>query len=103
MHSLVHAQSPVVVGMSNTDNVWRFAGPQHPVLVPSTTPMGPINHAVLLVGYGTHPTTQQPYWLVLNSNGAGWGDGGYGRLLRGPGDPWRVTEYVARARVASDD
>ena len=41
-----------------------------------------INHAVILVGYGTDLATQKDYWLVRNSWGASWGEAGYIRLAR---------------------
>lgn len=44
-----------------------------------------INHAVVIVGFGTD--NGQKYWLIQNSWGAGWGDGqGFMRLRRGQGD-----------------
>jgi len=39
-----------------------------------------INHAVQLVGYGTE--SGGDFWLVRNSWGPGWGDGGYIKLKR---------------------
>ena len=39
-----------------------------------------INHAVVLVGYGTD--NGQDYWLVRNSWSASWGEAGYIRLAR---------------------
>jgi cathepsin L len=41
-----------------------------------------INHAVVLMGYGTDKLTNQDYWLVRNSWSASWGEAGYIRLLR---------------------
>jgi len=40
-----------------------------------------LNHAVQLVGYGTDEALGD-YWIVRNSWGSGWGEGGYIRLKR---------------------
>merc|ERR1711992_260862 len=40
-----------------------------------------VNHAVLIVGWGTENNI--PYWLIKNSWGSGWGDAGYIKIKRG--------------------
>ena len=42
-----------------------------------------INHAVLIVGYGTDEDTGLDYWLVKNSWNATWGDKGFFKLAAG--------------------
>lgn len=42
-----------------------------------------LDHAILIVGYGTQGTT--PYWIVRNSWGESWGEKGYFRIIRGKG------------------
>ena len=40
------------------------------------------NHAVAVVGYGEDAATGEKYWIVKNSWGTKWGDGGYIKLKR---------------------
>jgi cathepsin L len=35
-----------------------------------------INHAILVVGYGTDSRTKKDFWLIKNSYGRSWGDNG---------------------------
>lgn len=46
--------------------------------------VGGTNHAVAIVGFGEDPLNAecQKYWLVKNSWGTDWGEGGYFRVCR---------------------
>merc|ERR1712187_1037583 len=65
-----------------------------------------IDHAVLAVGYDTD------YWLIRNSWGSSWGEGGYIRLTRNadkttytnnrPQDGFACKPYPATQQVAGE-
>jgi hypothetical protein len=41
-----------------------------------------INHALLVVGFGTD-SSGQDFWIVQNSWGTSWGQGGFAKIARG--------------------
>ncbi|RXN30341.1 cathepsin S-like protein [Labeo rohita] len=52
-----------------------------------------INHAVLVVGYGA--IAGQDFWLVKNSWGTGFGDGGYIRMARNQNNMCAIASYAS--------
>lgn len=39
-------------------------------------------HQVLIIGYGYDDSNGKPYWIIQNSYGEGWGNGGFGYVYR---------------------
>lgn len=42
-----------------------------------------LDHAILIVGFGTDKDTGLDYWKIKNTWGSAWGEDGYARLVRG--------------------
>ncbi|KAI1700398.1 papain family cysteine protease domain-containing protein [Ditylenchus destructor] len=62
-------------------SLWSYQLYKHGVYYESACDSNRLNHAVLIVGYGTDPE-HGDYWLIKNSWGVGWGEQGYMRLAR---------------------
>jgi cathepsin L len=73
------AHQPVSVGINGGDYVFRFYDSG---LLGASGCGTELNHAITAVGYGT-ASDGSKYWLMKNSWGASWGEGGYVRIRRG--------------------
>ncbi|TKY49399.1 Senescence-specific cysteine protease SAG39 [Spatholobus suberectus] len=85
------AMQPVSVSISVNNEFHLYKGGIF------TGPCGTtLNHAVTAIGYGTNQDGTK-YWLVKNSWGENWGEGGYMRLLRDSGHPQGLCGIAMRA------
>ncbi|KAL4421141.1 hypothetical protein ABPG77_000776 [Micractinium sp. CCAP 211/92] len=68
------------------------------IYTPENCPDGQINHAVVIVGYGRDSLAGE-YWIVRNSWGEEWGQGGYAKVAMGssPNGPCGLLLYGALA------
>jgi len=63
-----------------------------------------IDHAVVLIGYGTDKEKGQKFFLIKNSWGNTWGEDGNIRLLRHEGDrDYCGTDYAPKDGTACDN
>lgn len=83
----IYKNGPIVVAFEPSEDFMFYSGgvftskAQVPApLIASNTEWQQVDHAVLMVGWGEE--LGQKYWLVQNSWGEQWGEGGYFRIAR---------------------
>lgn len=104
----VYQHGPIVVSFEPSDDFMMYAGgiftmPTIGVpapLVQTHTEWEKVDHAVMLVGWGEE--LDQKYWLVQNSWGADWGEGGFFRIARDINDSG-IESQAECADVVEDD
>lgn len=76
------ANQPVSVAVDSSDYQFRFYSGG----VFNAECGTQCDHAITIVGYGANGNGDK-YWIVKNSWGTGWGEGGYGYFIRDVADP----------------
>ncbi|MCP9257322.1 Cathepsin L [Dirofilaria immitis] len=90
LKSAVAKYGPVVVGISASKRAFRFYSSG----VFSHRNCGHLDHAVLVVGYGTD-NNYGDYWIVKNSWGTSWGEAGYIYMARNRGNMCHIASMAS--------
>ncbi|XP_010248205.1 PREDICTED: zingipain-2-like [Nelumbo nucifera] len=82
-------QQPLSAAMLATQDFSDYKGGIYRGLSCPTNDPSNVNHAVLIVGFGTSPTGTD-YWIIKNSYGVNWGISGYMLMERNHNLPYGV-------------
>lgn len=74
MMNQIYQNGPISCGI-NAEPLLNYTGG-----IINSTAEKEINHEVSIVGWGSKP---YPHWIVRNSWGSFWGEGGFFRIIRG--------------------
>jgi len=91
IYTALVASGPVTIGI-NAQNMQLYTGG---IANPSVCPASGVDHAVLIVGYGSQLGTD--YWKIKNSWSDSWGEDGYYRIVAGSNACGLATDVVHSA------
>jgi len=92
----VATYGPVAVAIYANNN-WCYY--QSGIFDDPTCPTNGVNHAVVVVGYGSNSVAGKDFWIVRNSWGPNWGSSGYILMRRGV-NMCNINSYGAYPTVA---
>jgi hypothetical protein len=72
-------QGPIAVGLIVVEDMFWYAGG---VFNSTNCTNRPISHGMIIVSAGNDVISGQPFWVLRNSWGSNWGEGGYIRMVR---------------------
>lgn len=98
MRELVR-DGPLVASFAPKPDLMYYSGGIYSSVPNQRTEWERVDHAVLLVGYGEEHGRK--YWILQNSWGKSWGEGGFFRMVRGT-DESGVESIVVGADVVED-
>jgi len=95
----VFENGPLVVSFEPKNDLMYYNGGIYKSVQDAHTEWERVDHAVLLVGYGEE--NGQKYWILQNSWGPDWGEGGFFRMARGINDSG-IESIAVAADVVED-
>nr|UPO71230.1 cathepsin [Trichoplusia ni single nucleopolyhedrovirus] len=91
LKDVLHEMGPIAVAVDAVDLTDYYGG-----IITSCKNYG-LNHAVLLVGYGTENGI--PFWVLKNSWGTDYGENGFVRVKRNVNSCGMINELAASAQI----
>nr|AKO90282.1 cathepsin L-like protein 1 [Tigriopus japonicus] len=94
LKAAVATMGPIVVGIdANHDEFMMYASGIYDNEA-CLSDRNSLDHAVLVVGYGTDSMTKKDFWLVKNSWGTNWGANGYIKMARNRENQCGIATYA---------
>lgn len=78
----IYKNGPINSGIVVYADFYEF-NPKTEIYRPGPNQSAVAGHAIEIVGWGIEENTGVKYWIIKNSWGPNWGDGGYFKMVRG--------------------